>query len=187
MKGDPRKSLREANKTSDSTFDRIYKSYFGKIRIELKPDELRIRERLDFAYRMMCQANTDRSIVNLLMNKFNIEKRQAYNDIKNTIQLFGSQKESNKDFKRIRAEHWIIQGIKKAWKNEDLEAYHRLLNRYTKINGLDVNEDNALADIIKQLRPTALIFTLNAEQLKKEADSLTKDIPADDVEYQDVT
>lgn len=180
------KRPREANKTNDSVFDRIYKSYFGKSRIELKAEEIRIRDRWDYAYRLLCNANTNRVVVEALMKKFDIQKSKAYDDISNVILLFGSQGNTNKEFKRLRAEGWIIRGIQKAWKAEDLENYHRLINRYTKINGLDVSEDSAIADLIRKLKPTILMFTTNAEQLKKEADDLMHDVPTMDVEHKEV-
>lgn len=174
---------REARRTADTTFDRIYKSYFGKLRIELTEKETEIRDRWDFGFRMMCQAHTDRDIVILMMKKFGIAKPTAYDDIKNIQALFGDQKQANKEFKRLKAEHWIQRGIKKAWKNDKLLSYERLIGRYTKINGLELEPGNELADLVKKLKPHSITFVLDPEALKKQAKELMEDVPTLDTDY----
>jgi hypothetical protein len=178
---------REAKKTNDSTFDRIYKFYFGKVRIELTPAEIRIRDRWDMCFKLLCNMHTERKVVQLLQKKFDITISVAYNDVRNTKALFGDSKNVDREFKRKQSEEWTLWGIKQAKKDNNLEALDKLVGRFNKINGLDVESDNEYADMVKKLTPTALVFVLDTKQLQKEADSLMDKIPSVDADFEDVS
>lgn len=172
----------EMRKAASSTFDRIYNHIFNKkATLELTAKELGVMERWEYAFKMLGNMNTPRQVVNLLIIKFGGRKSVAYDDVAKSMMLFGDPRNSNKEAKRAIAEEWIIKGIKKAWKNEDLDAYEKLISRYSKINGLDNETNTELADLLKKLRPTKITFTLTMEELKREADQLTEDVDFEDV------
>ncbi len=182
----PDKRPREAKKTHDSTFDRIYKFHFSKFRVELTDKEKEICERWDYCFKLICNMHSERNVVRVLMSKFDIGKSKAYDDLFNTRVLFGD-KNVNKEFKRLVSEEWIMWGMKLAKKEKNLEALDKLIARYNKINGLEIESDNEFADMVKKLTPTALVFTLDAKQLQQEADGLMDKIPSVDTDYEDVS
>lgn len=178
---------REARKTNDSTFDRIYKFYFGKVRVELTEGETRIKDRWDMCFKLLCSMHSERKVVQLLQAKFEITISVAYNDVRNTKLLFGDTKNVDREFKRKQSEEWTLWGMKQAKKEKNLEALDKLVGKFNKINGLDVESDNEYADMVKKLTPTALIFTTSMDELKKEAASLLDKIPSVDTDYEDVS
>jgi len=178
---------REARKTNDSTFDRIYKFYFGKVRVELTPGEERIKDRWDQCFKLLCSMHSERKVVQLLQKQFDITISVAYNDVRNTKLLFGDTKNVDREFKRKISEEWTLWGIKEAKKTKNLEALDKLVGKFNKINGLEVENDNQYADMVKKLTPTALIFTTSMDELKREAASLLEKIPSVDTEFEDVS
>ena len=178
---------REARKTNDSTFDRIYKFYFGKVRVELTPKETVIKDRWDMCFKYLCNMHTDRKVVQMLQKNFDITMSVAYNDVRNTKLLFGDSKNVDREFKRKVSEEWTLWGMKQAKKEKNLDALDKLVGRYNKINGLEGESDNEYADMVKKLTPTALIFVLDTKQLQVEATGLMQNIPAVDTEFEDVS
>lgn len=173
---------REMRKTTDTVFDRIWKSYFNKkTNVALNKEEEAIRERWDFAWKMLANMYTRRQVIEAITQKFNVKKSIAYDDISKTMMLFGDPRNSNKEAKRALTEEWIIKGIKKAWDDGDLDAYERLVGRFAKINQLE-NDDQSesLEKLLKNLAPTQIIINSNVPDLEAEAkrlqDELTHDI-----------
>lgn len=178
---------REARKTADSTFDRIYKSCFGKIRVELNEKETRIKARWEMCFELLCNMQTEREVLKMLQTKFKIGQHMAYNDIKNTKLLFGDRRNTDKEFKRKQSEEWTLWALSEAKKTNNLEAVDKFLGKFNKINGLDIENDIEYADMVKKLTPTALVFTITVDKLKEEADSLMDNIPSQDIEFEDIT
>lgn len=178
--------LREARKTTDSTFDRIYKFYFNKKSVVvLDKDEEHTRDRWDFAWKMLNGMYARRQVVEAMSAKYGIEKSVAYDDINKSMMLFGNPAVANKDAKRAIAEEWIVKGIKKAWDDQDLDAYERLVARYAKINKLE-EEDNGLDSMLKNLKPHQVILNFKKEDLQSEAEKLRAEI-IEDAEFKDIT
>lgn len=178
------KKYREAKKTADTTFDKIYKFYFGKKDYPLNGVENEIRERWHTAWNMLCEAKSRGKIVAFLTQNYDIGSRTAYSDISNAMRLFGNPEIGKKAAKRAIVNEWIIKGIEKAWDNDDMLAYERLIGKYGKINGLEADQDNPIADLLTKLKPTKIEFTLKPEQLQAEADKLIEDVI--DVEHKDL-
>lgn len=172
--------LREARKTSDSVFDRIYKFYFNKkTTIALTREEEAVRERWDFAWKMLAGMYTKRQVVEGVIQKFDVRKSIAYDDVTNCMMLFGDPRNANKDAKRALAEEWIIKGIKKAWDDQDLDAYERLIGKFNKINQLEEENTDGLADLLKNLRPTQIVIVAKRDDLNKEIEALQKEVTLD--------
>lgn len=177
-------SLREANKTNDSTFDRIYKYYHGKSRLQLRPEEDSIRERWEKAWLILTHHRTQKKTVEMLERICGIGKSTAYDDVKNAMILFGNPVDGLKEAKRAIFETAILNGAQKAWKRGDLEAHLKYMKEYKEVNGLHLQDGDNLKDILKGLKPHTIVFVTNQELLKKEADQLLANIPAIDVDFE---
>jgi hypothetical protein len=178
---------REAKKTADSTFDRIYKYFFNsKTRIELSVEEQRISERWERAWLFLCRHRTRKQVADLLMRQFNVSKSLAFDDVKNAMHLFGEPQEGQKNAKRAIAEDAILKGMDRAWKMGDMKMHEKYTQQYIELNGLK-NEDVAnIEDMIRKLIPPAVTLVTNMEVLKAAAkkiqDDLVQDIPYEDID-----
>ncbi len=179
---------REAKKTNDSTFDRIYKFYHNeKSRVELSPGENAIAERWEKAWFLLIRHRTQKSVADMLMKIFSIGKSVAFDDVRNAMILFTDPSTDLKEAKRAIAETAILRGAQRAWKTGDLEMHHKYMKEYADINGLKENsQDGALANIIKNLKPAQVIIVANQKDLDDEINKLqeeiTMDMPHTDVE-----
>lgn len=178
---------RQANKTNDSTFDRIYKYYHSdKSRIELTDEEKRIRERWEKAWLLLCRRRTQKQVVELVEKLFSVSQSVAYDDVRNAMHLFSNPQSDLKDAKKAIAETMILDGADKCFKAGDMDGYQKFIQKYIDINGLTVEEDSKMKDLLKNLKATTLVFTTSPETLKKEAADLLKNIPAVDIPHEEV-
>lgn len=169
--------MQPEDRTGQKDFDRIWRFLFlPNSRIELTEHESKVHERWDFAWRMLIAMYTRKQLVNAIIKKYGVSKRCAYDDVKFSMMLFGDGKEQNKAAKKLIAEEWIVRGIKKAWDEEDMDAYDKLISRYTKLNGLD--EEHA-ENPLKDLKPNTIVIVSNMEQLQQEAEALQREITVD--------
>lgn len=177
---------REAKKTADSTFDRIYKYFFNsKTRIELTDEELRISERWERAWLFLCRHRTRKQVAELLMRQFAIGKSIAYDDVKNAMALFGEPQEGAKNAKRAIAEDAILKGMDKAWKSGDLKMHEKYTQQYIELNGLKSEETANIEDIIKKLVPPTVTLVADMDLLKATANKLQEDL-IEDIDFEDV-
>lgn len=178
---------REAKKTADSKFDRIWKYYHNnKTRVELTDEEQRIRERWEKAWMLLCRNRTQKDAADLIMRLFNVSRSVAFDDVNNAMMLFSNPNADLKEGKRAIAENALMRGADKAWKEGNMDMYLKFYSKYIEINGLTVQEDDKMKDILKHLKPTTLVFVTSPEQLKAQADELIKDIPAVDTNFEEV-
>ena len=170
---------REANKTNDSTFDRIYKYMHSKSRLELTTEENQIMTRWEKAWILLCRHRTRNAVAALLMKLFDVSQSTAYDDVRNAMNLFSDPREDMKAAKRAIAEDNYLKGADKAWKQGDLEMHKKYLDSYSKINGLENDKEDLLPDMMKKLRATQIIIQVKKEDLEAEAERLRAEITED--------
>jgi hypothetical protein len=177
---------REMRKTKDTTFDRIFKYYHNKrTTVTLTEAEDLVRQRLDFAWKCLCEINTRQGVVDLMLAKFpTIKKSIAFDDINKAMAIFGDPRAANKEAKRALSEGWIVQGIKKAWEDGDLAAYERLLARYNKINRLE-DDDGGLGDKLKAFKAVQINITADRGDLQKLAQDMQQRL-AQTIEFEQI-
>lgn len=177
---------REARKTKDSTMDRIWKYYHDKKRQQnLTEDEHKVRERWEKAWFLLCSHKNMKDASEEIEKMFNVKRSVAYDDVRNAMLLFGDPRNDMKDAKRALAESMVLKGLEKAWAEGDLEVYYRFVKEYKEINQLNVAEDGRLAEILRKMRPTTVVFVASKEQLERQAQELMKNVPTVDVDYED--
>jgi len=176
---------REARKTNESTFDRIWNYYHSKSSILLKDKENEIRERWEKAWYILTEHRNRKETVELIQRLFHIEKWQAYDDVKNAQLLFGDPGPQFKEAQRAMVETFILKAMKKAFKSGNMDAYEKLIGRYMKNAGLEVDDDSAMENKLKAIRATTFFFTAD-EELKEKAKNLMSNIPAEDVDFESV-
>jgi hypothetical protein len=174
---------REAKKTADSTFDRIYKYYHSnKTRIELTDEEIRIRERWEKAWLLLCRNRTQKQVVELIEKLFNVKKSVAYDDVRNAMMLFSNPQNDLKDAKRAIAETMALHGANTCMKKGDMDGYYKFLKAYQEINRLDAKEDDIVPDMMKKLKPAAIIIVSSPAELEAQANAMQQDL-IEDIEH----
>lgn len=180
---------REAKKTNDSTFDRIWKYYHNsKTRIQLEPWEDDIRVRWEAAWYMLCGSKTMKAIADYLEITYHISKSVAYDDVRNAMNLFGGDPRKNfKEAKRSIAETMILRTLEKLEAAGDWELHERYLQKYIDINGLKDNKgtDTKLEDLIGKMKPQQIIIVSSQAELEKQATELQMEITRE-VEFEEI-
>ncbi len=135
-----------------------------------EPFELDEREREKFA--MMSFAHNQRKkgyprkdVVDQLMSEFDLKYlNQAYTIIRESELLMGSVSSSSKDYARVLAEDWILQGIRMSLAAKDLRHFQLFVSRYMKLHGLEDLEALSIpADALEKRHVTHL--TMNPEDV----------------------
>lgn len=174
---------REAKKTADSTFDRIFKYYHNnKTRIELTDEEIRIRERWEKAWLLLCRNRTQKQVVELIEKLFNVKKSVAYDDVRNAMMLFSNPQNDLKDAKRAIAETMALNGANVCMKKGDMDGYYKFLKAYQEINRLDGKEDDIVPDMMKKLKPAAIIIVSSPAELEAQANAMQQEL-IEDIEH----
>lgn len=168
-------SLRQANMVDDTTFTRIWKFYYDKAEIELRPKEEEIRQRLINIWGHLGDILTDRKAVLAHMKWCEdqgnpISEPIAYKDLHHAKMLFGDRAKQTKAAHRAIVNEWIVKGIERCWESKDMEGYAKLIARYNKVNGLE----GADAADPGKWAPIAVNFNADPETLKKQAAELRR-------------
>ncbi|MEJ0030661.1 MAG: hypothetical protein WDO15_09965 [Bacteroidota bacterium] len=178
---------REARKTADSTLDRIWKYYHNKkTQVVLDVEEENIRERWEKAWYLLCRHRTLKETVSTLERLFSIKKSVAYDDVNNAMLIFGDPRADHKDAKRAIAETMALRAMKLAWERKDLESYHRFLKEYKELNNLNGDDDARMAELLRNQKPVSITFVTDRKTLELQAKELIKDVPAEDIAFEDV-
>jgi tRNA uridine 5-carbamoylmethylation protein Kti12 len=180
---------REAKKTTDTTFDRIYKYFHNsKTRIQLTPEEMAIMQRWEKAWLLLCRHRTRKDVVDFVMRLFGVEKSVAYDDVRNAMMLFSDPGEDLKEAKRMIAEDAYLKGAAKAWKNGNLEMHLKYMKEYSDINKLtqDADQGTELIELVRKMKPTQVVLVASMDQLKAEADKLQEEL-TQDIEHTEVS
>jgi hypothetical protein len=171
---------REARKTNDSTFDRVYKYYHSaKTRVELTDEEKHLAERWEKAWLLRCRYRTKKQVADILCRLFNIEKSVAYDDVNKASMLFTDPVADSRDAKRAIAETAFLQGAHKAWVTGELELHLKYMKEYSDINGLKAEGDGNIAELLKKLKPHQIIIVSSQAELEAQANAIQEEVIRD--------
>lgn len=178
---------REAKKTNDKTFDRIYKYFHNdKTQIELSPEEVKILERWEKAWLLLCRHRTRKQTADIIGKLFSVGRSVAYNDINNAMMLFSNPDNQLKEAKRAIHEEMALRGADKCWKKGDMDGYWKFVKEYREVNNLGVENADGVADLLKKFKPAQIIIVSTQEELEKQAqqiqEELTRDIECKEAE-----
>jgi hypothetical protein len=104
-------------------------------------------------------SETDQNIVKIMMKRFNVSNVCAYNDIRNSKNFFGDVRASNKQGIRYMVTQWAIDLFRLAKNSKDLFGMAKALERITRANNLD-NDDQNIPDASK-IQPPVQLLTMN--------------------------
>jgi hypothetical protein len=150
--------------------------------VKLSDKEEEIRRRWEFAWMMDLTLLSRFKMSKRICSKFKVSQRTAYEDIKMSRMVFSDPTQQNKEAKRSILNNILETSLRKARARGDDMAVERLAHRYSKINGLDFKEADPIEDIMKNQKPSVIIFSADPETLKKQAESLVEDIDHEELD-----
>jgi hypothetical protein len=180
-----RKLPREAKKSADSTFDRIWKYYHDSKKVtKLSNTEEKIRERWEKAWFLLFEKNSQKEVAELLAGIFAISTATAFADVRNAISLFSNPQQNMKAAKRLIAEEGILKIIRLAEEGGDYDTAQKAWDKYIKLNQLD-KPDVADAEKMRTQVPAQVIIVAKESELKKMVQDMQEKL-ADDVGFEEV-
>ena len=127
---------------------------------EISKADSDILARWEAAHALVLESSeTDQNIVKIMMKRFDISNVCAYNDIRNSKNFFGDVRSSNKQGIRYIVTQWAIDLFRIAKHSKDLFGMAKALERITKANNLD-NDDQNIPDASK-IQPPVQLLTMN--------------------------
>lgn len=169
---------REAKRTNDTTFDRIWKYYHNsKTKVELEEWEHEIRNRWETAWFLLTKSKPQKAVADEVETLFRISKSVAYDDVRNAMKLFGDPRPGQKEAKRAMAETMALRGMEKAETSGDWEMYAVFLQKYIDLNGLkDTGHDMKLEDLIKKFQAVQINIVSTPEALDQIANDMQEEL-----------
>ncbi|HAN19625.1 MAG: hypothetical protein A2X13_14705 [Bacteroidetes bacterium GWC2_33_15] len=153
-------------KTNGTVLDRI-KGYmiYGESRIPLSKKEKDVLERLDAAFTLLVNYNSNEQAIPLLMNRFTISRAQAYRDVRAARDLYGDINKTSKEADRIIALEWTIKTFQMAAKQRppDLGNMNRAISNYVKLKALDREDPETFREEDLQQHNYYMILQINGE------------------------
>ena len=139
----------------DTLTARIKRHYLSQA--PLSPSDEKVRNRWAAAFTILLETKgSDRDCVLKLVKQFKISESQAYVDVVNAKNLFGDVRKADKEALRYIVTQWAIELFKMAQTGKDFRGMEKALERITKANNLD-KEDQDLPDPSKVQPPIQLL------------------------------
>ena len=175
------KELRQANRTADSTFDRIYKYHHSeKSKIVLDEDELMVCERWEKAWLLLTSANPDKKVADDLKKIFGVSTATAYDDLRHAKMLYGDPRIATKQMNRAIAASMALTKHAEAEARGDHEMAERYFNRWCEITGVKDHSDSGTPeDLLKKFKAHQIVIVANMGDLQAEAEKLREEITID--------
>jgi hypothetical protein len=127
-------------KIGDSTFDKIKAFYIDPERYQLTDTQEEIRQRWICIITWQLKVFSKHSIVNMLTKQFGIEQAQAYIDIRNAENIFGSITNTDNDAYKAMWMEWTKDFLKRSRISGDKKAEGKALDLLAKYG--DLGADN---------------------------------------------
>lgn len=119
--------------------------------VELGEKEEACYERLRKAWSLRGNGYTSAQAASVLVKEYDVSRRQAENDVRDALTLYGDVSRADKEGHRMAAAELCQKLIRRALDNDDLKALDAAIGRLIKIHGLD-RDDPEMPDVTKMKR-----------------------------------
>tara|TARA_B110000967_G_C18775392_1_gene505311 strand:+ start:167 stop:742 length:576 start_codon:yes stop_codon:yes gene_type:complete len=123
--------------TGDSSFDKIYAYYKDSTRYTLTPKQTELKDRWLAAFTLRQNFHSREQASNVLMEKYDIKRAQAYRDLKNAERLFGNVMKADRDGSLAILLEYSHKFLLMAIKAKDLKAIGKaleLMGKYAEVD-----------------------------------------------------
>jgi hypothetical protein len=134
-------------KTGDSSFDKIYAYYKDSTKYPLTPKQTDLKDRWLAAFTLRQNFHSREQAANVLMEKYEISRAQAYRDLRNTERLFGNVMKADRDGSLAILLEYSHKFLLMAIKAKDLKSIGKaleLMGKYAEVdkeNGINFNPE----------------------------------------------
>ena len=128
--------------TGDSTFDKLYAYYKDSTKYPLTPNQTEIKDRWLAAFALRQNFHSREQATNVLMEKYEISRAQAYRDLRNAERLFGNVMKADRDGSLAILSEYAHKYLLMAIKAKDLKAIGTALTLMGKYS--DIDNENAI-------------------------------------------
>lgn len=129
-------------KTGDSSFDKIYAYYKDSTKYPLTPKQAELKDRWLAAFTLRQNFHSREQATNVLMEKYEISRAQAYRDLRNAERLFGNVMKADRDGSLAILLEYSHKYLLMAVKAKDLKAIGKALELMGKY--AEVDKENAI-------------------------------------------
>jgi hypothetical protein len=124
-------------KTGDSSFDRLYAYYKDPQKYPLTENQNALKDRWLAAFTLRQNFHSREQCVNVIMEKFDISRAQAYRDIKNAERLFGNVMKAEREGSLAILLEYSHKYLQMAIKAKDLKSIGKALELMGKYSEID--------------------------------------------------
>ena len=129
-------------KTGDSSFDKIYAYYKDSTKYPLTTKQTELKDRWLAAFTLRQNFHSREQASNVLMEKYDISRAQAYRDLKNAERLFGNVMKADRDGSLAILLEYSHKYLLMAVKAKDLKAIGKALELMGKYAEVDKENGN---------------------------------------------
>lgn len=129
-------------KTGNSSFDKIYAYYKDSSKYPLTEKQTELKDRWLAAFTLRQNFHSREQAANVLMEKYEISRAQAYRDLKNAERLFGNVMKADRDGSLAILLEYSHKFLLMAVKAKDLKAIGKALELMGKY--AEVDKENAI-------------------------------------------
>jgi hypothetical protein len=126
---------------------------------EISDFDKKIKERWEAAHSLILSSENDRNAAKIISKRFDITVETAYQDIRNSTNLFGDVRRASKEGLRHIVTQWATDLHRKAVASNNFKAAEKAMERITKVNNLD-KEDQDIPDPSK-IQPPVQLLSVN--------------------------
>ena len=123
--------------TGDSSYDKIYAYYKDSTRYTLTPKQTELKDRWLASFTLRQNFHSREQAANVLMEKYEIKRAQAYRDLKNAERLFGNVMKADRDGSLAILLEYSHKFLLMAIKAKDLKAIGKALELMGKYADVD--------------------------------------------------
>lgn len=148
-------------KTGDSSFDKIYAYYKDSTKYPLTQKQTELKDRWLAAFTLRQNFHSREQAANVLMEKYDISRAQAYRDLKNAERLFGNVMKADRDGSLAILLEYSHKFLLMAVKAKDLKAIGKALELMGKY--AEVDKENAINFNPEKLENKPVKMSINKE------------------------
>ena len=123
--------------TGDSSYDKIYAYYKDSTRYTLTPKQTELKDRWLASFTLRQNFHSREQAANVLMEKYEIKRAQAYRDLKNAERLFGNVMKADRDGSLAILLEYSHKFLLMAIEAKDLKAIGKALELMGKYADVD--------------------------------------------------
>lgn len=141
-----------------TSFDRIVAAFKSHTTDDLNEQQRVELERWNFADNLIRTYQDSKTIIGMMMAKFDISQAQSYRDLANAKRFFGAVNFNDKDYYRVLYAEQLEEYAKQAASKFDFKTAATCLKEAAEIRGLKASDE--IKDLYLELEPCQFVLSV---------------------------